>query len=60
MAIHFYRVNEKHGYMSNFSAHPIELDGVVWPTSEHYFQAQKFAGTPHAETVRLRTARGRT
>ena len=24
-----------------------------WPTSEHYFQAQKFAGTPDEEEVRL-------
>ena len=36
----------------NFSAHPIELKGLVWPTSEHYFQAQKFAGTEHEEGIR--------
>jgi ribA/ribD-fused uncharacterized protein len=29
------------------------LDGATWPTSEHYFQAQKFAGTPHVEDVRI-------
>ncbi len=23
-----------------------------WPTSEHYFQAQKFAGTKHEEAIR--------
>jgi ribA/ribD-fused uncharacterized protein len=28
------------------------LNDRVWPTSEHYFQAQKFAGTPHEEEVR--------
>jgi len=27
------------------------MDGKVWPTSEHYFQAQKFAGTDHEEAV---------
>ena len=32
---------------------PIELKGKVWPTSEHYFQAQKFAGTEHEEAIRL-------
>jgi ribA/ribD-fused uncharacterized protein len=48
----FYRVNERHGELSNFSAHPFELKGKVWPTSEHYFQAQKFAGTDHEEAVR--------
>ncbi|MBW6099577.1 DUF1768 domain-containing protein [Escherichia coli] len=27
---------------SNFAARPIKVDGKTWPTSEHYFQAQKF------------------
>ena len=49
----FYRVNGPYGEFSNFSPHPFELKGKVWPTSEHYFQAQKFAGTEHEETVRL-------
>jgi N-glycosidase YbiA len=48
----FYRQNDPYGEFSNFSAHPFTLEGKVWPTSEHYFQAQKFAGTEHAETVR--------
>ena len=25
----------------------------MWPSTEHYFQAQKFAGTEHEESVRL-------
>jgi N-glycosidase YbiA len=25
---------------------------VIWPTSEHYFQGQKFAGTEHEEAIR--------
>lgn len=29
------------------------MDGCYWPTSEHYFQAQKFVGTPHADQIRL-------
>jgi ribA/ribD-fused uncharacterized protein len=29
------------------------LKGRVWPTSEHYFQAQKFAGTDQEEAIRL-------
>jgi ribA/ribD-fused uncharacterized protein len=28
------------------------LDGFYWSTSEHYFQAQKFVGTPHADQIR--------
>src|SRR5277367_441414 len=53
MAIYFYRVNEPYGEFSNFSKHPFEADGKKWPTSEHYLQAKKFAGTIHEETVRL-------
>ncbi len=32
--------------------YPIFLDGNEWPTTEHYFQAQKFAGTPHEAEIR--------
>ncbi len=53
MTIYFYVPKEEpYGCFSNFSAHGIELDGAWWRTSEHYYQAQKFAGTPHAEQVR--------
>lgn len=53
MAIYFYSNREKpYGCFSNFSAHGVMLDGVWWPTSEHYFQAQKFVGTPHADQIR--------
>jgi ribA/ribD-fused uncharacterized protein len=44
--INFYRVKDPYGCFSNFAPYPIEMDGVVWPTSEHWFQAQKFVGTP--------------
>ncbi len=50
--IRFYRVNAEYGCFSNFSPHPIRLKGKKWPTSEHYFQAQKFAGTHDEEEVR--------
>ena len=54
MTIYFYIQNEKpYGCFSNFSRHGFELDGVHWPTSEHYFQAQKFAGTPYVENIRI-------
>jgi N-glycosidase YbiA len=48
----FYRVNEPYGEFSNFSPHPIKVNGKQWPTSEHFFQAQKFAGTEHEEEIR--------
>jgi ribA/ribD-fused uncharacterized protein len=50
--IQFYGVSGEHGCFSNFSPHPITLKGKTWSTSEHYFQAQKFAGTPDEEEVR--------
>lgn len=57
MAIYFYGVSEKpYGCFSNFAAYPFELDGVIWPTTEHYFQAQKFAGTEHVEELRAVTS----
>ena len=52
-AIQFYSVSGEYGCLSNFSPHPVRLKGKTWPTSEHYFQAQKFAGTPDEEEVRL-------
>ncbi len=51
--IHFYGTSGEYGGFSNFSPHPIALKGKSWPTSEHYFQSQKFAGTPDEEEVRL-------
>src|SRR6516225_1150328 len=50
--IHFYRVSEQYGEFSNFAPFPITLEGKVWPTSEHYFQAQKYAGTEHETAIR--------
>jgi ribA/ribD-fused uncharacterized protein len=43
--IRFYKVPDPWGYFSNFSRHRIELDGKTWPSTEHYFQAQKFVRT---------------
>ena len=53
MTIYFYSVREAYGCFSNFSSHGIALKGQWWPTSEHYFQAQKFVGTEHEEQIRL-------
>ena len=53
MPVYFYNTKENpYGCFTNFSRHGFELDGDWWTTSEHYFQAQKFAGTPHAEEIR--------
>jgi len=51
----FYRANEvPYGVFSNFDIkHPIELQGRIWPSTEHYFQAMKFFGTDqeHLEKI---------
>ena len=53
MAIYFYRIQEEYGAFSNFSRHGVELDGAWWPTTEHYFQAQKFEDESYREKIRL-------
>ena len=45
MTIYFYKADQSYGCFSNFSLHPIQLEGTVWSTVEHYYQAQKFVGT---------------
>jgi len=50
--INFYRTGDEYGCFSNFAAYPVEIRGRVWPTSEHFFQAQKFADSQHAEAIR--------
>ncbi|HZS07364.1 MAG TPA: NADAR family protein [Blastocatellia bacterium] len=50
--IKFYRVQDDYGCFSNFSPHAIRLGGLLWPTSEHYFQAQKFLDEAHREAIR--------
>ena len=49
----FTRRPAQYGCFSNFSRHPVLVGDKRWPTSEHYFQAQKFRGTAHEEAVRL-------
>lgn len=51
--INFYKTRDRYGCFSNFSRHSVKLKDKIWPTSEHYFQAQKFAGTEHEEEIRL-------
>ena len=52
MTIYFYVEREKpYGCFSHFSPHGFELEDLYWPTSEHYFQAHKFVGTPYLEKV---------
>lgn len=53
MAIYFYKIKDEYGCFSNFAHYDFMLDGKIWMTSEHYFQAQKFCGTEYEEVIRL-------
>ncbi|HEY1051668.1 MAG TPA: NADAR family protein [Prosthecobacter sp.] len=50
--IKFYDVGGAFGEFSNFAAFPVKIGGKTWPTSEHYFQAQKFSDKGHVEKIR--------
>lgn len=51
VVIWFYGTRDTYGAFSNFARYPIRLRGKVWPTTEHYFQAQKFAGTAYEGVI---------
>ena len=42
MTIRFFSQSETHREFSNFAPFGVEFDGAWWPTTEHYYQAQKF------------------
>jgi hypothetical protein len=52
MTIKFFKLKEPYGCFSNFAKYPLTLDGKVWKTSEHYYQAQKFLDPLLQEAVR--------
>lgn len=50
MAIKFY--TDKYYTFDNFSAHAVEYDGKIYPTSEHAYQAAKFQDSHIREAIR--------
>ena len=50
--IQFYNRGEPYYEFTNFYPCSVFIDGKSWPTTEHYFQAQKFVGTPYLEKIR--------
>lgn len=46
--IWFYIREEPYGWLSNFERTPFEVDGVIYPTNEHFYQSQK-ANTPELQ-----------
>jgi ribA/ribD-fused uncharacterized protein len=49
---YFYTAGGAYGDFSNFSRHGVEVEGLWWPTVEHYFQAQKFEDPGYRERIR--------
>lgn len=55
--IYFFSRTDEYSELSNFAPFGFEENGSYWPTVEHYFQAQKFAGDSLADyRERIRTA----
>lgn len=50
--LNFYSVKDPYGEFSNFYLFPVVIDGVSWPTSEHYYQAHKYTDPELMERVR--------
>lgn len=53
----FYHRNEPYYEFTNFSPHPIQFEGKMYPTSEHLFQAHKFLSTRPDLAERIRNAK---
>jgi ribA/ribD-fused uncharacterized protein len=54
--ITFWRTRDEYGFLSNFSKHPVVIDGKRYETTEHYYQAMKATNDDDHEAVR--TAKG--
>jgi ribA/ribD-fused uncharacterized protein len=52
MTIRFFSKSETHREFSNFAPFPFQLDGKRWATTEHYYQAMKFADPKMQSKIR--------
>ena len=53
MSILFSSKSPEYGWLSNFAEYGFSLDGIRWPSVEHYYQAQKYAGTEVESRIRM-------
>lgn len=51
-AIGFYKIGDEFGVFSNFVHTPVEIDGHIWFTTEHYYQSWKFRGVDDPASIR--------
>jgi ribA/ribD-fused uncharacterized protein len=55
--IYFFSKSKSYSELSNFYHSPFKVDGVLWDTVEHYFQAMKFPSNPeYQEVIRLESS----
>ncbi len=47
------------GFLSNFAPAPVTIDGETWPTSEHYYQAQKSRREDYRQAIRSASTPGK-
>jgi len=47
----YFSMDDATELMARNSPHPFQLDGQLWPTIEHYYQAMKYEGTENFERV---------
>lgn len=49
----------KYHFLSNFAKHPVRYDGVLWPSSEHAYQAAKTTDKDEKTAVQLAMTPGK-
>jgi len=57
--LYFARDRGMFGFLSHFHPAPILLEGEVWPTVEHYYQAQKSFHPAYRQAIRDAATPGR-
>ncbi len=53
------RDSERYGFLSHFHPCRIELDGEIWPTVEHYYQAQRSDDPRYRAAIRAAATPGK-
>jgi N-glycosidase YbiA len=49
--VDFWTPKGKYGFLSNFYRATTTINGVEYPTNEHFFQSQKFVGKPEEQYI---------